>query len=107
MAIQINEVYTYLTTQVKPQLESLTRAVLEAKDKMGEVEEIASAGMTPEEVTEKLNELKEALIAGDVSVNNANRLDGKTITEIMEQIERQIRAVLNRSYKPIKSYKKI
>ena len=95
MAIQINEVYTYLTTQVKPQLESLTRAVLEAKDKMGEVEEIASAGMTPAEVTEKLNELKEALIAGDVSVNNANRLDGKTITEIMEQIERQIRAVLN------------
>ena len=95
MAIQINEVYTYLTTQVKPQLESLTRAVLEAKDKMGEVEEIASAGMTPAEVTEKLNELKEALIAGDVSVNNANRLDGKTITEIMEQIERQIKAVLN------------
>ena len=95
MAIQINEVYTYLITQVKPQLESLTRAVLEAKDKMGEVEEIASAGMTPAEVTEKLNELKEALIAGDVSVNNANRLDGKTITEIMEQIERQIRAVLN------------
>ena len=95
MAIQINEVYTYLTTQVKPQLESLTRAVLEAKDKMGEVEEIASAGMTPAEVTEKLNELKEALIAGDVSVNNANHLDGKTITEIMEQIERQIRAVLN------------
>ena len=95
MAIQINEVYTYLTTQVKPQLESLTRAVLEAKDKMGEVEEIASAGMTPAEVTEKLNELKEALTAGDVSVNNANHLDGKTITEIMEQIERQIRAVLN------------
>ena len=95
MAIQINEVYTYLTTQVKPQLESLTRAVLEAKDKMGEVEEIASAGMTPAEVTEKLNELKEALIAGDVSVNNANHLDGKTITEIMEQIERQIKAVLN------------
>ena len=63
MAIQINEVYTYLTTQVKPQLESLTRAVLEAKDKMGEVEKIASAGMTPAEVTEKLNELKEALIA--------------------------------------------
>ena len=92
MAIEINEVYTYLSTQVKPQLESLTRAVLAAKDKMGE---ISSAGITPAEVTEKLNELKEALIAGDVGVNNANRLDGKTITEIMEQIERQIRATLN------------
>lgn len=92
MAIEINEVYTYLSTQVKPQLESLTRAVLAAKDKM---QEISSAGMTPAEVTEKLNELKEALIAGDVGVNNANRLDGKTITEIMEQIERQIKATLN------------
>lgn len=92
MAIEINEVYTYLSTQVKPQLESLTRAVLAAKEKMGE---ISSAGITPAEVTEKLNELKEALIAGDVGVNNANRLDGKTITEIMEQIERQIRATLN------------
>ena len=92
MAIEINEVYTYLSTQVKPQLEGLTRAVLAAKDKMGE---ISSAGITPAEVTEKLNELKEALIAGDVGVNNANRLDGKTITEIMEQIERQIRATLN------------
>lgn len=74
MAIEINEVYTYLSTQVKPQLESLTRAVLAAKEKMGE---ISSAGITPAEVTEKLNELKEALIAGDVGVNNANRLDGK------------------------------
>lgn len=92
MAIEINEVYTYLSTQVKPQLESLTRAVLAAKEKMGE---ISSAGITPAEVTEKLNELKEALIAGDVGVNNANRLDGKTITEIMEQIERQIKATLN------------
>lgn len=92
MAIEINEAYTYLSTQVKPQLESLTRAVLAAKDKM---QEISSAGITPAEVTEKLNELKEALIAGDVGVNNANRLDGKTITEIMEQIERQIRATLN------------
>ncbi|MDY6187880.1 MAG: hypothetical protein SPH77_03495, partial [Campylobacter sp.] len=92
MAIEINEVYTYLSTQVKPQLESLTRAVLAAKEKMGE---ISSAGITPAEVTEKLNELKETLIAGDVGVNNANRLDGKTITEIMEQIERQIRATLN------------
>ncbi|MDY5466742.1 MAG: hypothetical protein SPF98_04020 [Campylobacter sp.] len=92
MAIEINEVYTYLSTQVKPQLESLTRAVLAAKDKM---QEISSAGITPAEVTEKLNQLKEALIAGDVGVNNANRLDGKTITEIMEQIERQIKATLN------------
>ncbi|MDD7090344.1 hypothetical protein [Campylobacter sp.] len=92
MAIEINEVYTYLSTQVKPQLENLTRAVLAAKDKM---QEISSAGITPAEVTEKLNELKETLIAGDVGVNNANRLDGKTITEIMEQIERQIKATLN------------
>ena len=44
MAIEINEAYTYLSTQVKPQLESLTRAVLAAKDKM---QEISSAGITP------------------------------------------------------------
>lgn len=95
MAIQIDELYTYLSTQVKPQLASLTTAVLQAKEKMELVEGVVGSGVTPSEVSEKLNELKEALQNGDVSVDNASRLDGKTITEIMEQIELEIKAVLN------------